>query len=148
MEYNERVGNFHLKDSVVQVADLYRNDSRVVALYIFGSWAKGRPRANSDIDLAFLLSGDAAAASDDFILAEMTRLSDQLRCRADVVVLNGASAFLRMQVFRKGSLVLEKVPLLHRRFRAESMIEAADFLPFWNRHVNRGLKEWMQRHGG
>lgn len=126
----------------------YAQDPRTLAVYLYGSWARGRPTKRSDVDVAFLLTGLEGLEIDNFILKEMGVLSSLFRKEAQVVDLNRAPHLLRMQVFRKGKLVVERDALAHRRFRAEAMIEAMDYLPFWQRHVDQGLRTWLGSRNG
>ncbi|MBI2890106.1 MAG: nucleotidyltransferase domain-containing protein [Nitrospirae bacterium] len=131
-----------------RLSERYGPDPRVTAVYLYGSWARGRATKRSDVDVAFLLEGLEGLEIDDFIVKEMGVLSRLFQRDAQVVVLNRAPHLLRMQVFRKGRLVVEGDALAHRRFRAEAVIEAMDYLPFWSRHVTRGLREWARMPDG
>lgn len=87
-------------DDLDRVARRLSEDSRVEAVYLFGSQASGEADDRSDVDLAVLL-------------AEGVSLADELRLRAaavdelhrddiDFVVLNDAPPLLRYEVVMGG----------------------------------------------
>ena len=61
-----------MSDPLTQAADRLTRDKRVLAVYAFGSVARGEARPTSDLDLAVLLDRDVS-------------LMDQLRIRSRVV---------------------------------------------------------------
>ncbi|MDF0676833.1 MAG: nucleotidyltransferase domain-containing protein [Nitrospira sp.] len=70
-----------------------------IALYRFGSQAKGRARPESDVDLA-VLARDPIPALRRFELAQ--ELATQLHRDVDLVDLRSASTVMRMQVISTG----------------------------------------------
>ena len=71
----------------------------LIALYRFGSSAKGGTRPDSDVDLAVLTPYPMPAVRR-FELAQ--ELAAQLHCDVDLVDLRTASAVMRMQVISTG----------------------------------------------
>lgn len=109
----------------------------ITAAYLFGSHARGAARTESDIDVAILLDPAHSTQCDAFQRAESRELARLLDRDVDLIVLNTASLFIRMQIFKKGRLLVENDPAAHRRFRAQTFILAGDFLPFWERLARR-----------
>jgi uncharacterized protein len=72
----------------------------LIALYRFGSQAKGTARLESDVDLA-VLARDPIPAVSRFDLAQ--ELSIQLHRDVDLLDLRTASAVMRMQVLSTGT---------------------------------------------
>ena len=72
----------------------------LIALYRFGSQAKGLARAESDLDLA-VLACDPIPAMRRFELAQ--ELAIQLHRDVDLIDLRTASAVMRMQVLSTGT---------------------------------------------
>ncbi|MDP3089446.1 MAG: nucleotidyltransferase domain-containing protein [Nitrospira sp.] len=72
----------------------------LIALYRFGSQAKGSARPDSDVDLA-LLTRDPIPAMHRFELAQ--DLAIQLHRDVDLVDLRSASTVMRMQVISTGT---------------------------------------------
>ena len=71
----------------------------LIALYRFGSQAKGGTRPDSDVDLA-VLAGNPIPALRRFELAQ--ELAVRLHCEVDLVDLRTASTVMRMQVISTG----------------------------------------------
>lgn len=72
----------------------------LIALYRFGSQAKGTARPDSDVDLA-MLARDPIPAMRRFELAQ--ELAIQLHLDVDLVDLRSASTVMRMQVISTGT---------------------------------------------
>jgi predicted nucleotidyltransferase len=91
-----------------------------LAVYLFGSVARGEARAGSDVDLGVLFSAEPPATLDSpqFVLeAELERL---LLGPVQVVVLNRASPDLVHRVLRDGRLVLDRDRAARIRFEVQS----------------------------
>lgn len=82
--------------------------AEVVAVYLFGSEARGEARADSDIDLAVLF----AQALPPTLMGPELALGGQLEAllgrRVDLVNLNTASPDLSHRVFRDGVILLDR----------------------------------------
>jgi predicted nucleotidyltransferase len=77
----------------------------LVALWLFGSEARGTVTPESDVDLAALFR--TAPSAVDLLEARM-ELAAQLSRDVDLVDLDRASPILVMQVLRKGKLLVDK----------------------------------------
>jgi predicted nucleotidyltransferase len=79
-----------------------------LAVYLFGSVARGEAHADSDVDVGALFASDppATLAAPQFALEAV--LERQLRHPVQVVTLNRASADLVHRVLRDGRLVLDR----------------------------------------
>ncbi|MEW6218596.1 MAG: nucleotidyltransferase domain-containing protein [Thermodesulfobacteriota bacterium] len=130
-----------------QLAEYFSFRPEVLAVYVFGSVAAGRERPGSDVDIAVLLQSarnlDRKALLDQW-LPDLCRL---LRRDVDILVLNDASDVARMQVFRRGRLVLAVDPGQLARFRMTSLVQYLDFLPHLRRMQAR-LMDRFASHGG
>jgi predicted nucleotidyltransferase len=72
---------------------------RPAAILLYGSAAKGRMRADSDVDIAVLLG---SSPPDPFIVARLrTDVEAVLGRDADLVILDTASPILAMEVLRQ-----------------------------------------------
>jgi hypothetical protein len=102
----------------------------VAAIWLFGSVARGRPRATSDVDIAvFTVPGarrrDPLRHMEYFGAASKALGTDRL----DVVILNSAPVTLRHEVFRNGKLLFLRDAAALARFREASMREYEDTAP-------------------
>lgn len=85
----------------------------LIALYQFGSQAKGTARPASDIDLA-ILSREPMPNLRRFELAQ--ELATQLHCDVDLVDLRTASAVMKMQVLSTGACLDSQDESARREF--------------------------------
>jgi predicted nucleotidyltransferase len=107
-----------------QAAQVLAADSRVEAVYCFGSVARGGARPTSDLDLAVLLQ-------------EAPTLGDELRLRArvtaalrrddvDLVILNDAPPLLRFEAIAGGRRLFARDELAVDLFEHRSIMERLD----------------------
>lgn len=93
----------------MRLGEYFAARAEVIAAYLFGSQAKGKATADSDIDIAFLLSPDFDLQEHFMYRIErMVELEQLCRRSVDVVILNQAAPILRNQVLRYGRLVYER----------------------------------------
>jgi uncharacterized protein len=103
----------------------------VVAVYLFGSAARGTRGKRSDVDLAVLTRAGGTSRRRSRSLVEYV----QAACDAlgtddvDVVLLRRAPIALRHEVFREGKPLLVRDPEALSRFRLESSREYLDTIP-------------------
>lgn len=113
--------------------------------YLFGSVAKGRARASSDIDVAIHFSCVFAAADDRLRLADHTLeveglLERELRRPVHVVALNTAPLRLRQNVLQHGLLAVVRDDDARRRFYVEHARRYHDL-----DHARRIFARYMSR---
>jgi predicted nucleotidyltransferase len=87
-------------DDPALIEYLRKSVPELIALYRFGSQAKGTARPDSDVDLA-VLARDPIPAIRRFELAQ--ELAIQLHRDVDLVDLRSASTVMRMQVISTGT---------------------------------------------
>lgn len=76
------------------------------AIYLFGSYARGDQRADSDVDLAVLLPMDTALAVGDLRLSDTAlNLSKLARKDVDLVNLRQVSTVFQNQIVHTGKLL-------------------------------------------
>lgn len=80
----------------------------VVAVYVFGSLARGTATSQSDVDVAVLLREPAAQRSPAATEALLDRLERAARRTVDLVLLNSAAPDLTHRVLRDGVLLLDR----------------------------------------
>lgn len=113
-----------------KIKNVLENDDSILAAYLFGSQAKGKPNKYSDVDIAVLFNERSGKESYmDKIMALMTDLSNILRKEVDVVTLNQASLFLRYHVLKEGKKIYEKKDRNEHNFEAQAILQYFDFLP-------------------
>ena len=102
----------------------------IVAAYIFGSYARGRARADSDIDIGILLKDDTGGSG-----IYPARLAGELKdaCKTghdiDVRILNRGSLRFLHQVL-KGKLIFSRDDSKRIKFETTTILKYLDFKPF------------------
>lgn len=101
----------------------------VVAVYLYGSRARGTASAGSDMDLGVLLR----KAPPPTLRNPAARIEDEVeratRLPVQAVILNTASADLVHRVFRDGVLLLDRDPAARIRFEVQARNEYFDLEP-------------------
>jgi predicted nucleotidyltransferase len=106
----------------------------VVAVYLFGSTARGTVRSGSDVDVAVLFERTPPhrLAGPRFTLeGDLERV---LGGPVDLVVLNDAPVDLRTRVLRDGRLLLDRNPSARIAFEVRTRNEAFDLEPILTRY--------------
>lgn len=115
----------------------------VALAYLFGSHARGRAGALSDVDVAVLLQG--RPENDrcfDVRLEVIGGLTELLRSDdVDVVILNQAPPALRYAVLRDGVLLFCRDRRTMIEFRVRTVNDYLDFKPILQRHGDAILEK-------
>lgn len=122
----------------------------IIAFYLFGSYASGRPRSFSDIDLAVLL--DKSVGKEDYLM-ERLKLMGELSIvlgvdEVELVVLNELQPSLAYRVIKDGELLYTKEDAKKQLvdFKVKTMDRYFDFQPV-QRMFSEGLAR-RTREGG
>jgi len=111
-------------DAYQAVLGILRADPRVVAVYAFGSAARGQPDAR-DVDVAVLLDRRLDWEAERELRAAVLAAEP----RADLVVLNDAPPALRWEVLTGGHCLLGRDPRTQAEFEIVSLSRFLDFQP-------------------
>jgi len=100
-----------MKEEIIRKVKNYLNSrNEVIACYIFGSYAAGRVRSKSDIDIATLLIDTIDRR--DYGHIKLSIVNDLMKLlsfdKIDVVILNSAPPLLAHEVIKKGMLLFSK----------------------------------------
>jgi predicted nucleotidyltransferase len=112
-----------------QIADRCAAHHGVVAVYLFGSTARGTDTASSDVDVAVLFERTPDARLNGPRLTLEGELERTLGRPVDLVVLNTAPVDLRIRVLRAQHLVLDRDPRARIAFEVRTRNEAFDMAP-------------------
>jgi predicted nucleotidyltransferase len=111
-----------------------RRPAGVVAVYLFGSVARGDAREGSDVDLAVLLAEDPPRTLDGLGLDLADELQAELGSPVQVVVMNAAPCDLTHRILRDGRLLVDREPSVRIRFEVRARNEYFDLKPFLDRY--------------
>jgi predicted nucleotidyltransferase len=96
---------------------------QILLVFVFGSFATRRITSYSDIDIAILFESLPDVYETNQLRDELTGL---LNRDTDVIVLNNASPILRMQVLKKGVLILSKERRYFHQFFVDTVNQYDD----------------------
>jgi uncharacterized protein len=109
----------------------------VIAVYLYGSWARGQQRADSDVDLALWRMEPSAARFEAQPFALAAQLEAELGVEVDMVELDHSPPDLFHEVLRDGIIVLDRDPSLRVRRELRGRAEYLDMLPVLHRYRRR-----------
>lgn len=101
-------------------------DDNVLFAFLFGSYATGKQKKRSDIDVAVYFNNPPCGLD---LFSLINTLSDICAADIDLIVLNTASPFLRHQVMKYGVALAIKDQHIYRLFR-ECVISGYDEYKF------------------
>lgn len=101
----------------------------VVAVYLYGSRARGEASPGSDIDLGVLLEGVPPSRLRSTARTIESAIEKAVRIPVEAVVLNTASPDLVHRVLRDGVLVLDRDRAARIRFEVQARNEYFDLAP-------------------
>jgi len=108
----------------------FEDDPRgAVAVYLFGSVARGEAGLESDVDVGILFAEDPPATLGAPQFAIEAALERRLGSPVQVVALNRAPADLVHRVLRDGRLVLDRNRVARIRFEVRARNEYFDLAP-------------------
>jgi predicted nucleotidyltransferase len=116
----------------------FKTKPNIAAVYLFGSYAKGKEHRTSDIDIGLLFdtrNSLPATIKTDTIMIELSRI---LRKDIHFVILNSAGEELLRQVFLKGKCILEKDSKKLARYKMTAFSRIADFA-YYKNQMQSGL---------
>ena len=112
-----------INDMAVKIKQSLSTSDDIAFAFLFGSSARGEATALSDVDIAVYFTGDT-----DFYRISGLRenMSGLLGAEADIVVLNNASPIMRMQVLKKGRLIVNQDRRSYNEFFMKTVKEYDD----------------------
>lgn len=113
----------------------------VVAVYLFGSVARGTASPSSDLDLGVLLQARPASTLAGRRLDYEGALERTLGCAVQLVILNNAPPDLVHRVLSDGRLLLERDRAARIRFEVRARNEYFDLQPLLARYRSVALRK-------
>jgi len=110
----------------------FNTKSEIIAVYVFGSYAKGKEHRSSDLDIGILFDTRDPVLIKKTVDTIMIDLSRILRKDIHPVILNFAGEELLRQVFLKGKCILVKNPRKLARYKMTTFSRIADFAYYKN----------------
>ena len=127
-------------EELERIKGILEKDACILAAFLFGSQADGRPHKYSDVDIAVLFDDTVSQEKyTDRQISLITGLSEILKREVDIVILSRASLFLRYHILKHGIKVYERPGRNEHSFEAAAIIQYLDFVPIKNRIENSML---------
>ncbi len=116
-------GNVNTSGMTEKLEKFLSECSDVILVFLFGSFAGGNVTILSDLDIAIFFSN----TTDFYRINDLReKLSEMLNIEVDIVVLNTASPVIKMQVLKKGTLLVNKDPHVYNEFFVNTVKEYDD----------------------
>lgn len=121
-----------------KIVDYFKDKNEVVAVYLFGSYARGKEKPFSDIDIGIIFKPLRRDKYRERIDGYIPGLSRILRCDVHLVTMNTAGEELLRQVFTKGKCLMVTNPKLLSRLKTVMYSRIAEF-GFYRPMMQKGL---------
>jgi predicted nucleotidyltransferase len=120
----------------------------IAVLVVFGSRARGTPRADSDLDVGVLPASGFPAPRRRYLQADVAVALSHLAPagRVDVVLMDEATDVLRQRIMESGRVVLCRDPRAWRDLRVRTMREYGD--REWERRLYQDAQRRRLEKGG
>jgi predicted nucleotidyltransferase len=130
---------FIMNNRLIEKLTAYFNTkSDIIAVYLFGSYARGKEHPSSDIDIGLLFDTRDTSLITKKTDMVMIGLSRNLRKDIHPVILNLSGEELLRQVFQKGKCILVKNPKKLARYKMTTFSRIADFA-YYKNQMQSGL---------
>ena len=121
----------NIKEKIPELVRTFKKDRRIVALYIFGSYAKGPVKPLSDIDIAALLDDGLGRDEmwDSYVDLSSKAANIFGTGEIDFVILNEAPYDLRFGVIKNGRCLFSRNERMRRLFQERAVLYYLDTKP-------------------
>lgn len=110
-----------------KIKHYFKDRKEIAAIYLFGSYASGKERHMSDVDIGVLLNHKYFKSSEILKEQYILQLGRLLRKDIHPVIMNSAGEVLLKQILGKGNLVLVRNSKFHKEFKMVSVSKIVDF---------------------
>ena len=129
-----------------KIADYFKDKKEVVAVYLFGSYARGKEKPFSDIDIGIIFKPTGRFKYHHKIDAYLPDLTRMMRRDVHLVVMNTAGEELLRQVFNKGKCLLVRDARLLARLKMVMFSRIAEF-GFYRPMMQKGMVAKIMKGG-
>ena len=123
---------------IEKIQSYFLTENEVVAVYLFGSYALGKARRTSDVDIGILLNSNNSELFKAKQLRYLKELGRLLRKDIHPVILNTAGEMLMQQIFTKGKCIVDNDQQKHAQFRMVMFSRIAAFSDY-KKQMQAGL---------
>lgn len=130
----------------LQLEDFFKARKNIIAVYLYGSYAKGKATKQSDIDLAILFK---LQFNQQFITGQEINLSAEIQkiikeIEIEVKILNSAPLFFQHKIISSGRLIFCSNGSARVKYESDLMSRYFDFRPlldYYNKCMYINIKE-------
>lgn len=115
-----------MEDIIKKITQYINNDDTVSFAYLFGSYARGTQRKDSDVDIAVYLINTLEEDYFNYQMKLKIELEEMLRHEVDIIILNNAPPLLKQQAFSQGHLLKCIDKDIWKNYKIKSFYEYLD----------------------
>ena len=120
------------------ITAFFENKKDIVAVYLFGSYAGGKERTSSDVDLALLFGNCDREAVNQRLDEYLVALSRNLRKDAHLIAMDFAGEELLKQIFKKGKCLVVSDPKKLAYFKMIAFTKIVNF-EYYRSQMQKGI---------
>lgn len=129
-----------MSEDLKKVVEYLSLERPIIAVYLFGSMAKGNATGKSDIDLGILLKEDFDFLADfDYKLRLMGKLRDITGKTVDIIFINRADPILQYHIRKYGKVISEGDRIKRIEYEVQARKNYFDFLPMHKKYMEKVL---------
>lgn len=114
------------EEIIAALRETLKNEEKISAAYLFGSYARGANTPLSDVDIAVLLS-ETPKNLLEYHLHLINKLSSIVGDNMDLIILNTAPPMLKHQIIKHGRIIYSRSERERVIFEAKAECEYLDF---------------------
>lgn len=120
------------------IKSFFENKKDIIAVYLFGSYADGKERSSSDVDLAILFGNRDREAVNQKLDEYLVALSRNLRKDVHLTAMDFAGEELLKQIFKKGKCLVVNDPKKLAYFKMIAFTKIVNF-QYYHTQMQSGI---------
>ncbi|SCL83772.1 type VII toxin-antitoxin system MntA family adenylyltransferase antitoxin [Sporanaerobacter sp. PP17-6a] len=125
-------------DIIEKCKNVLMKYENILFAYIFGSYAKGNMRADSDVDIGIYLKEEMNIEEYLKIRMDLTKICKR---QVDLVVLNAATPLLKYEIYKNNILLFTRDRTIESNYKVKILFEYNDI----KRYLEMSYKKTIER---
>lgn len=125
-------------DIIEKCKNVLMKYENILFAYIFGSYAKGNMRADSDVDIGIYLKEEMNIEEYLKIRMDLTKICKR---QVDLVVLNAATPLLKYEIYKNNILLFTRDRTIESNYKVKTLFEYNDI----KRYLDMSYKKTIER---
>ena len=131
-------------DIIKRTVDILIKYEDIIFAYIFGSYAKGNIRENSDMDIAIYLKNNV----DTSVYLDMKmKLSENIKREVDLVILNSATPLLKYEIYKNNILLFTHDKTIESKYKVKTLFEYNDIKNYLSLSYDKTIERLKKEVG-